>query len=66
MGLLPSTLALYAQRQLFDRAEADHAMVCIECGVCASVCPAAIPLVQHIRLAKSGITLARQNLVRKG
>lgn len=59
MGLLPATLALYAQHQLYERAEGLEAMACIECGSCAYLCPAAIPLVQHIRLAKSRIAAAR-------
>jgi electron transport complex protein RnfC len=60
MGLLPAALALFAQHQLFERAEGIGAMACIECGSCAYVCPAAIPLVQHIRLAKSRIAGARR------
>jgi electron transport complex protein RnfC len=59
MGLLPATLALYAQHRLYERAEGLAAMACIECGSCAWICPAAIPLVQHIRLAKSRIAAAR-------
>ena len=65
MGLLPATLALFAQHQLYDRAEGIDAMACIECGSCAYVCPAAIPLVQHIRLAKSRIAAARHQRVQK-
>ncbi len=65
MGLLPATLALFAQHQLFDRAEGIDAMACIECGSCAYVCPAAIPLVQHIRLAKSRIAAARHQRTQK-
>jgi electron transport complex protein RnfC len=65
MGLLPATLALYAQHQLYDRAEGIDAMACIECGSCAYLCPAAIPLVQHIRLAKSRIAAARHHRKQK-
>ena len=61
MGLLPATLALYAQHRLYDRAEDIDAMACVECGSCAYLCPAAIPLVQHIRLAKSRIAAARRH-----
>jgi electron transport complex protein RnfC len=60
MGLLPSTLALFAQHRLHERAEADNALACIECGSCAYACPAAIPLVQLIRLAKSRIAATRR------
>jgi electron transport complex protein RnfC len=65
MGLLPATLALFAQHQLYDRAEGIDAMACIECGSCAYVCPAAIPLAQHIRLAKSRIIAARHQRIQK-
>jgi electron transport complex protein RnfC len=66
MGLLPATLALFAQHQLFERAEGIDAVACIECGSCAYVCPAAIPLVQHIRLAKSRIAAARRRRSESG
>jgi Na+-translocating ferredoxin:NAD+ oxidoreductase subunit C len=65
MGLLPATLALFAQHQLYERAAGIDAMACIECGSCAYVCPAAIPLVQHIRLAKSRIAAARHQRAQK-
>ncbi len=65
MGLLPATLALFAQHQLYERAEGIDAMACIECGSCAYLCPAAIPLVQHIRLAKSRIAAARHQRIQK-
>jgi electron transport complex protein RnfC len=59
MGLLPATIALYSRHRLYERAEALGAMACIECGSCAYLCPAAIPLVQHLRLAKSRIAATR-------
>jgi Predicted NADH:ubiquinone oxidoreductase, subunit RnfC len=31
-------------------------MNCTECGCCAYVCPAKIPIVQYAKLAKSEIT----------
>ena len=63
MGLLPAALALFAQHRLIDRAERIDAMACIECGCCTYVCPAAIPQVQLIRLAKSLVVAARRQRV---
>ena len=36
-------------------ADAHHALDCIECGSCSFICPAEIPLVQSIRLAKGRV-----------
>ena len=38
-----------------ERLEADRLMLCVECGSCAFVCPAARPLVENIRVAKSAL-----------
>lgn len=54
LSLLPSQLYRYAQRQDWDVLKKDlHLLNCMECGSCAYVCPAGIPLVQHIRVAKA-------------
>jgi electron transport complex protein RnfC len=37
-------------------------MDCIECGCCTYTCPAAIPLVQVIRLAKGAILAKRRKV----
>ena len=59
MHLLPTTIAAYARRDLFDEAEACRALDCIECGCCSFNCPAQIPLVQSVRYGKS-VILARR------
>lgn len=59
MFLQPTTLAHYAMKGRTEEAEAIGALDCRECGPCAYVCPAGIPLVQWIRLVKSDI-YARQ------
>jgi len=59
MFLQPTTIAHYAMKGRVDDAEKIGALECRECGPCAYVCPAGIPLVQWIRLAKSDI-YARQ------
>ena len=39
----------------YEDAELYGAMDCIECGSCSFVCPARIPIVQYIRIAKGEI-----------
>ena len=55
-NLLPSTIALYAKKKRYEDCEALSVMNCTECGCCAYVCPAKIPIVQYAKLAKSEIT----------
>lgn len=55
MFLQPTTLAHYAMKGRLEDAEMIGALDCRECGPCAYVCPAGIPLVQWIRLVKSDI-----------
>jgi electron transport complex protein RnfC len=52
--LNPSQLGLLARNAQYERMVQDfHLMDCFECGACAYVCPAHIPLVQHFRAAKA-------------
>ena len=60
INLLPTTLAKFAEKNMWVEAESYHAMDCIECGCCSFVCPAHIPLTQHIRIAKSHIIALRK------
>jgi electron transport complex protein RnfC len=55
MHLLPTTIAAYARRDLFDEAEACRALDCIECGCCSFTCPSTLPLVQTLRYGKARI-----------
>ncbi len=48
-------IARYAEFELFDQTEALDIKQCFECGLCAVVCTANRPLLQYIRLAKSGL-----------
>ncbi|MFA5156827.1 MAG: electron transport complex subunit RsxC [Candidatus Omnitrophota bacterium] len=50
--LLPTSINLAAQKQLWQEAKLYGASDCIECGVCSYVCPSNINLVQSIRRAK--------------
>jgi electron transport complex protein RnfC len=58
--LLPTNLAKFAERGMWIEAEEYHALDCIECGCCAYVCPAHIPLTQLIRLAKNHIIASKK------
>jgi electron transport complex protein RnfC len=54
--LNPSQLGLLAKNGRYDAMVQDyHLMDCFECGSCAYVCPAHIPLVQRFRGAKTMI-----------
>lgn len=55
MGLEPYLLMSMGERELFERMEEEMAMDCIECGSCSYICPAGRPLLDFIRLGKSGI-----------
>lgn len=60
MELLPSTLSVAAENEVFDMTEEYRVMDCMECGSCAYVCPAHRPLVQHFKRAKAEITAKRR------
>lgn len=60
INLLPTNLAKFTERGMWAEAENYHALDCIECGCCSYVCPAHIPLTQHIRVAKSHIIELRK------
>ncbi len=52
MNLMPMMIDSYMQKNNLDAVKAYDPDSCIECGCCGYVCPAKIPLVQSIRLAK--------------
>jgi electron transport complex protein RnfC len=51
-GLMPSRLAILAQKKKIDESIAYGVNDCMECGCCAYSCPASIKIVQWIKLAK--------------
>lgn len=55
MGLEPYLLMLISERHVFDRAEENHIMDCIECGSCSYTCPADRPLLDYIRFGKGKV-----------
>ncbi len=60
MRLVPTDISTCSDKGMIDKAEEFDALDCIECGSCAFDCPAGIPLVQKIRLAKAAIVAAKQ------
>lgn len=62
MGLEPFLLAQLSSQHMWDEAEHEAIVSCIECGSCAFTCPSHRPLLDHIRLGKTtvmGIIRAR-------
>jgi electron transport complex protein RnfC len=55
MGLMPTEICSHVKNKNFDTAEDYGVLDCIECGCCAYVCPAKIPLVHYFKYGKSEI-----------
>ncbi|MBN1387440.1 MAG: electron transport complex subunit RsxC [Bacteroidales bacterium] len=55
MGLEPYLLMTLAEKELYERAEKERIMDCMECGSCSYICPAHRPLLDYIRLGKSNV-----------
>jgi electron transport complex protein RnfC len=55
MGLMPTEICAQVKSRNFDTAESYGVLDCIECGCCAYVCPANIPLVHYFKYGKSEI-----------
>ncbi|HSH18801.1 MAG TPA: 4Fe-4S dicluster domain-containing protein, partial [Draconibacterium sp.] len=55
MGLEPYLLMTCGQKQIFDRAENERVMDCIECGSCSYTCPSNRPLLDYIRFGKGKV-----------
>ncbi|MDH4210818.1 MAG: electron transport complex subunit RsxC [candidate division WOR-3 bacterium] len=55
MGLMPTEICSFVKNKNIDMANAYGVLDCIECGCCAYVCPAAIPLVHYFKYGKSEI-----------
>ncbi len=52
MGLQPTKLYKNIKKANYDTAMAMNLLDCKECGCCAFICPAKLPLVQSMRLGK--------------
>ncbi|QLB18497.1 electron transport complex subunit RsxC [Mannheimia granulomatis] len=55
VGLLPQQLYWFARSEDHDKSKEYRLDACIECGVCAYVCPSYIPLIQYFRQEKAKI-----------
>jgi electron transport complex protein RnfC len=55
MGLEPYFLMTVSDKQIWDKAENNNIMDCIECGSCSYTCPADRPLLDYIRLGKGKV-----------
>ena len=55
MNLLPGTLSVAAENEVWEIAEDYFVIDCMECGCCSYVCPAHRPLVQHFKRAKAEV-----------
>nr|QNO46750.1 ion-translocating oxidoreductase complex subunit C [Methanosarcinales archaeon ANME-2c ERB4] len=55
IGLMPHLLYGYADSAQFDKCAELYISDCVECGMCAYVCPSKLPLVQIIRYGKHGV-----------
>lgn len=55
MGLEPYLLMTLSEKQIFDRAEENKIMDCVECGSCSYTCPSNRPLLDYIRFGKGKI-----------
>jgi electron transport complex protein RnfC len=49
---------MYANARDYDGLERYHIRDCMECGSCAYICPARIPLVENFRIAKAHLPKA--------
>lgn len=55
MGLEPYLLEKQVNNQMWDDAEADRIMDCMECGCCHYTCPSSRPLLDYLRIGKGKV-----------
>ncbi|AKO44982.1 electron transport complex subunit RsxC [[Haemophilus] ducreyi] len=60
VSLLPQQLYWFARAEDHQKSMEYHLDACIECGVCAYVCPSYIPLIQYFRQEKAKINEVEQ------
>ncbi|MFP4176182.1 MAG: electron transport complex subunit RsxC [Candidatus Brocadiia bacterium] len=60
LGLIPSELSIYAEKQEWDLAKQANIMECKECGCCAYVCPANRRIVHLVQFGKAELAKQRQ------
>lgn len=55
MGLEPYLLMTFAEKKIYDRAEENRIMDCMECGSCSFICPSNRPLLDYVRFGKGKV-----------
>ena len=55
MGLMPTTLMYRVKHDDFAEAKQYGIANCYECGACAYICPAKIPLLDYMKYGKSKV-----------
>jgi Na+-translocating ferredoxin:NAD+ oxidoreductase subunit C len=55
MMLYPNQISIYCEAGLVREAEEWNTMDCIECGICAYVCPSKRPITQLVQMTKPAI-----------
>jgi electron transport complex protein RnfC len=61
MFLMPNLIARYVKRAQYKEAdEYGGVRDCFECGCCSYVCPARIPHVAYVRIAKAELATAEK------
>ena len=66
MHLVPSMLAAYSQKELYEQCEKLTVRSCVECGCCTYICPGKVPIVQYIRNAKGALNNRDRLIKEKG
>lgn len=60
MRLMPNYIGMYTKKEMYDEAEKLNVLDCMECGSCSFSCPARIPLVQLMRMAKFKVQTSKK------
>ncbi|TCL73174.1 electron transport complex protein RnfC [Hydrogenispora ethanolica] len=53
MGLIPTQISRLVDKEMVEELKDYHPLDCLECGCCAYLCPAKLPLLQQLKLAKA-------------
>jgi len=56
VNLTPTEIAKNVKKGYWDKVEEQYVSDCMECGACAYICPARIPLVQYIKEGKFAVS----------
>jgi len=65
MGLQPSLLSRLIESGMIQEAAEANLADCMECGVCAYVCPSRRPIVQQVKFAKAQLTVMKKEAAKE-